>query len=162
MSLWDNCRSRAPERHTHGRGDEQQVSRNSLQKSGLDGFQYVNHFQRGQRSFCTFVTGFGASALNGLFNTFSGQNTKGYRDFAVLSDMRQPLLAPPATYSKWAVPPRITVPSAITASYLPVFASAPAASGSSYAPRTQTTVMFSSLPDQCVSGRQSRLPAGCH
>lgn len=32
MSFWDNCQSKVPGRHIHGRGDEQQVSRNSPYK----------------------------------------------------------------------------------------------------------------------------------
>lgn len=57
--------------------------------SGLDGFQYINHFKRGQCSFCTFVASFGASTFDRLFNAFSGQNPKSNRNFAVLGNMRQ-------------------------------------------------------------------------
>ncbi len=50
--LGTTARSRAPGRHTHERGDEQQVHGFPLLILwGLDGFQYINHFKRGQCSF---------------------------------------------------------------------------------------------------------------
>lgn len=131
MSFWDNCGVERWTAHSRARRRAAGFTDFPLLISGLDGFQYINHFKRGQCSFCTFVASFGASTFDRLFNAFSGQNTKSNRNFAVWATCARPLLAPPATYSKWAVPPRITVPSAITASYLPVLASAPAASGSS-------------------------------
>src|SRR5690606_36802362 len=58
-------------------------------KSGLDGFQYIDHFKRGQCSFCTFVTGFGASTFDGLFNTFGSQYGERDRNFSILCNVRQ-------------------------------------------------------------------------
>jgi hypothetical protein len=59
--------------------------------------------------------------------------------------MARPLAHSPATKSKCGVPPRITAPRAMMASYLPVATSFLATSGSSQAPGTRTMVMLPSL-----------------
>ncbi len=53
--------------------------------------------------------------VRSLVQCFQWSEHQSNRNFAVLGNMRQAVACTTRTYSKWAVPPRITVPSAITA-----------------------------------------------
>ena len=64
---------------------------------------------------------------------------------ASIATFPKPLLASPATYSKCAVPPRITVPNATIASNFLLSAKRRATNGNSYAPGARTIVIFSSF-----------------
>ncbi len=84
------------------------------------------------------------------------RNTKGYRHAAVPATP-PPLLAPPATYSKCAVPRE----SRSQRNHGVVFTAFASASGSQFMCCTHTTVILSSYLTNTRQGYQPRHPAGC-
>ncbi len=92
--------------------------------SGLDGFQYINHSSAVSAASAPLLPAL-VPARSSLVQCFQWSEHQKQPEFRCPGNMRQAVACTTSDIFKVGSAPRITVPSAITASYLPVLASHP-------------------------------------